>query len=129
MRALSPGKSLTPRPQVSSILYDFLQQNKTRATHFMIGRNIAQRPQAFLQAFNQGDDIAVHTWSHPYMTTLSDKAVVAELGWTMQIISDSTGGRVPKFFRPPYGDTDNRVRAISAHVFGAWRPTQQRTLQ
>ncbi len=52
------------------------------------------------------------------MTTLSNEAVVAELGWTMQIIADSTGGRVPKFWRPPYGDSDIRVGAIAQEVFG-----------
>lgn len=36
----------------------------------------------------------------------------------MQIIHDSTGGRVPRYWRPPYGDADNRVRAIAKQVFG-----------
>lgn len=36
----------------------------------------------------------------------------------MQIIHDSTGGRVPRYWRPPFGDTDNRVRAIAKEVFG-----------
>jgi peptidoglycan/xylan/chitin deacetylase (PgdA/CDA1 family) len=30
----------------------------------------------------------------------------------MQIIADLTG-KVPRFFRPPYGNIDNRVRAIA----------------
>ncbi len=34
----------------------------------------------------------------------------------MEIIHNSTGGRVPKFWRPPYGDSDNRVRAIAEEV-------------
>jgi hypothetical protein len=36
----------------------------------------------------------------------------------MQVIHDLTGGRLPAFWRPPYGDTDNRVRAIAEQVFG-----------
>lgn len=36
----------------------------------------------------------------------------------MQIISDLNGGRIPKFWRPPFGDVDNRVRAIAKGVFG-----------
>ncbi|KNZ62645.1 hypothetical protein VP01_1242g1 [Puccinia sorghi] len=63
------------------------------------------------------------------MTTMTDKQVLGEIGWTMQIIYDLTG-LVPAFWRPPYGlshpnsnffmvgDVDNRVRAISRHVFG-----------
>lgn len=51
------------------------------------------------------------------MTTLTNEQVVGELGWTMQALSDLNGGRVPKFWRPPYGDVDNRVRAIAKGVF------------
>lgn len=52
------------------------------------------------------------------MTTLSNEDIVGELGWTMQIVADMNGGRIPKFWRPPYGDVDNRVRAIARGVFG-----------
>ncbi|EIN10617.1 glycoside hydrolase/deacetylase, partial [Punctularia strigosozonata HHB-11173 SS5] len=102
----------------SEPLYDFLANNSVHATHFMIGVNILYNPTVFSKAFNNGDDIAVHTWTHPYMTTLSNADVVAQLGYTMAIIHDSTGGRLPRYWRPPYGDSDNRVRAIAAEVFG-----------
>lgn len=36
----------------------------------------------------------------------------------MQLIHNSTGGRVPKYWRPPYGDTDQRTSAIAKYVFG-----------
>jgi len=34
----------------------------------------------------------------------------------MQLIANSTGGRLPKFWRPPYGDSDARVSAIAREV-------------
>lgn len=52
------------------------------------------------------------------MTTKSNEEVLAELGWTMLLIHNSTGGRLPRFWRPPYGDSDMRVRAIAKEVFG-----------
>jgi len=36
----------------------------------------------------------------------------------MQLIHNSTGGRVPRYWRPPYGDSDMRVRSIAKAVFG-----------
>ncbi|KAL0579681.1 hypothetical protein V5O48_002311 [Marasmius crinis-equi] len=99
-------------------LVDFLQKNNEIGTHFMIGGNVLSNPSQFQSVFNYGGDLAVHTWSHPYMTTLTNEQVVAELGWTMQIIHDSSGGRVPRVWRPPYGDSDHRVRAIASEVFG-----------
>jgi chitin deacetylase len=52
------------------------------------------------------------------MTGLSNADVVAQLGWTLQIIYNSTGGRLARYWRPPYGDTDARVSAIAREVFG-----------
>jgi chitin deacetylase len=60
----------------------------------------------------------MHTWTHRYMSSLDNQALVADFGWAMQIIHDSTGGRVPRYWRPPYGDADNRVRAIAKEIFG-----------
>ncbi|KAI0005090.1 hypothetical protein BJV74DRAFT_324907 [Russula compacta] len=98
----------------STALYNFLRTNNLKATHFFIGKNIIAYPQTFLTAYNTNlDDIAVHTWSHPYLTTLSNEQIIAELAYTMQLIYDSTGGRVPRFFRPPYGDTDTRVHSLA----------------
>lgn len=120
-------------------MYDFLTQIKTRTTHFMIGYYIKLNPALFTRAFEELDqDIAVHTWSHRHMTSLSNLEIVGELGWSMEIIKNSTvsisgrfrspdgfsqrhvfqGGRLPRYWRPPYGDADNRVRAIAKEVFG-----------
>ncbi|KAH7099046.1 glycoside hydrolase/deacetylase, partial [Auriculariales sp. MPI-PUGE-AT-0066] len=99
-------------------LLDYLASVNTTCTHYLIGRNIAQFPQQALRAFNQGHELAVHTWSHPKMTSETDLGILVQLGWTMQIIHDISGGRVPKFWRPPTGDMDNRVRAIAKEVFG-----------
>jgi peptidoglycan/xylan/chitin deacetylase (PgdA/CDA1 family) len=95
-------------------LYGFLQAKNLKATHFFIGKNILAHPDLFWVAFDVlEDDIAVHTWSHPYLTTLSNKEIFAELAFAMKIIHESTGGRLPRFWRPPYGDTDRRVHAIA----------------
>ena len=105
--------------QYSSGLYSFMLSNGVngKASHFMIGSNIVWLPTELQAAADQGDHIAVHTWSHPYMTLKTNTEILAELGWTMQVISDLNGGRVPAFWRPPYGDVDNRVRAIAKGVF------------
>ena len=59
-----------------------------------------------------GHQIGVHTWSHPPLTTLTTEEIIAEFGWTKKIIKDLTGV-TPNTFRPPYGDIDDRVRAIA----------------
>ncbi|CAE6439299.1 unnamed protein product [Rhizoctonia solani] len=103
----------------SPVLYKFLRDNNQKVTHFYIGSNILENPEIFKEAYevNQ-NDIAVHTWSHQQTTTLTDEMVLFELGWCCQIIHDSTGGRLPRYWRPPYGDSDSRVRAIAKEIFG-----------
>lgn len=75
-----------------------------------------------------GHQISVHTWHHQYLTTLTNEEVVAELGYTREIIKVSRNGNIyassspcaqdiigvtPTTFRPPYGDFDDRIRAIA----------------
>ena len=43
---------------------------------------------------------------------MTNEQIVAELGWTRKAIKDVTGV-TPILFRPPYGDIDDRVRAIA----------------
>lgn len=64
----------------------------------MIGSNILYNPKDMQDTFNRGGHIAVHTWSHNYMTTLTNEQVLGELGWTIQIIADLTGGRLPAYW-------------------------------
>jgi peptidoglycan/xylan/chitin deacetylase (PgdA/CDA1 family) len=98
-------------------LYNFLEAQNQSATHFMIGSAILTNQDAFKQAASSGQELAVHTWSHQLMTTMTNEQILGELGWTMQIIYDLSG-RVPTLWRPPQGDIDNRVRAIAENVFG-----------
>jgi peptidoglycan/xylan/chitin deacetylase (PgdA/CDA1 family) len=99
-------------------LLNFLDGVNQTATMYLIGRNVLQWPQQTIRAFEAGHELACHTWSHPKMTSETDYGILVELGWTLQIIHDLTDGRVPKFWRPPTGDMDNRVRAIAREVFG-----------
>ena len=49
------------------------------------------------------------------MTSLSNEQVIAELKWTEKAIV-SIIGVTPLYWRPPYGDVDNRVRAIATQL-------------
>lgn len=49
------------------------------------------------------------------MTTQSNEQVVAELYWTLRAIKEVTGVTT-RCWRPPYGDVDDRVRAIASQM-------------
>lgn len=73
-------------------------------------------PQAAKRALQSGHTLCAHTWSHPQMTNISNEQIVAELYWTLRAIKEATGVTT-RCWRPPFGDTDDRVRAI-AHQMG-----------
>ncbi|KAI9300897.1 hypothetical protein BJ944DRAFT_170057 [Cunninghamella echinulata] len=89
-----------------------LQQEKQKATLFFVGSNVVKFPDAAQRALNDGHTICSHTWSHPQMTTLTDEEIVGQLYWTHRAIKEVLG-ITPKCWRPPFGDVDDRVRAIA----------------
>ncbi|KAF8129025.1 carbohydrate esterase family 4 protein [Boletus edulis] len=93
--------------------YDFLQQNNQKASMFFIGSNVLDWPLEAQRAIADGHEIGVHTWSHRYMTALTNEEVFAEFYYTIKLVT----GVTPTSWRPPFGDVDDRVRAI-AHALG-----------
>ncbi|KAI0757285.1 hypothetical protein C8Q80DRAFT_1093247 [Daedaleopsis nitida] len=93
-------------------LLNYLDQQKLKATFFVVGSRAISYPALLQEEYMAQHQIAVHTWSHPPMTTLTNDQVIAELGWSRKIIKDVLGV-TPKYWRPPFGDVDNRVRAIA----------------
>ncbi|KAG0214779.1 chitin deacetylase [Mortierella sp. GBA30] len=92
-------------------LMQHLNSKKISATFFIVGSRVLEYPEILKDEIAQGHHIAMHTWSHAGLTTLTNEQIVAEVRWTEKIIRDVTGLTM-KYIRPPYGDCDNRVREI-----------------
>ncbi|KAI8800768.1 hypothetical protein BJ742DRAFT_840295 [Cladochytrium replicatum] len=95
----------------SADLRSALNTAGVKATMFVVGSQINSFPQELLAHFNDGHEIAVHSWTHRPATNLTNAQLVAEIKYSERKIYEITG-RIPVFFRPPYGDIDDRVRAI-----------------
>ncbi|KAJ3860904.1 carbohydrate esterase family 4 protein [Lentinula novae-zelandiae] len=100
--------------------YDFLQSQNQKATFYFIGSNVADFPLEAQRALTDGRTNSADTWSHPYMTTFASEDAFAELWYCdllrtiekMQMIK-LVVGVTPTCWRPPYGDVDDRIRAIA----------------
>ncbi|CDH56570.1 chitin deacetylase [Lichtheimia corymbifera JMRC:FSU:9682] len=95
--------------------YDFLEQNKQKASMFYIGSNVLAWPYGALRGVKDGHHIAGHTWSHKLMTTLTNQEVLAELYYSTKAIKYVTG-LTPIYWRPAQGDIDDRVRWIATQL-------------
>jgi len=100
-----------PSPYTQNLL-NFLTQKSIEATFFVVGSRVIERPQVLVEEYMGGHEISVHTWSHKHLTSLTNEQIVAELGWTRHAIR-TVLGVTPTTMRPPFGDIDDRVRAIS----------------
>ncbi|CUA74613.1 hypothetical protein RSOLAG22IIIB_05620 [Rhizoctonia solani] len=100
-----------PSPYTPKLLH-YLDQYNTSATFYVVGSRVISRPEVVQYEYMKGHEVSVHTWSHYPLTSLSNEQIIAELGWTRKAIRDVTGV-TPLTMRPPYGDIDDRVRAIA----------------
>ncbi|KAJ7102287.1 hypothetical protein B0H15DRAFT_813999 [Mycena belliarum] len=100
-----------PSPYTPDLL-QFLNEKNLKSTFFVVGSRVISFPSFLQTEYMQGHQIAVHTWSHPSLTTLTNAQIIGELGWSKKVIKDVLGV-TPSHFRPPFGDIDNRVRAIA----------------
>ncbi|CAG8797547.1 17640_t:CDS:2, partial [Dentiscutata erythropus] len=98
-----------------TVFYDFLKENNQKATLFYIGSNVAQLPNEAQRGLADGHHICVHTWSHQYMTTLTNDEALAELYYARKAIK-YVMGITPLCWRPPFGDVDDRIRAIATQL-------------
>ncbi|KIM79273.1 carbohydrate esterase family 4 protein [Piloderma croceum F 1598] len=95
--------------------YDYLLENNQKASMFYIGSNCMDWPDQCRRGVTDGHHISVHTWSHRYMTALPNENAFAELWYARKVIKLITG-YTPMYWRPPFGDIDDRIRYIAFHL-------------
>jgi peptidoglycan/xylan/chitin deacetylase (PgdA/CDA1 family) len=83
-------------------LLEILAAHHVRATFFMIGRFVRQRPDIVRAVQAAGHLIGNHTMTHPWLVLVSPAKVRRELADCNSALEDVLGERVGHF-RPPHG--------------------------
>lgn len=91
-----------PNDPYTQQLLDVLAQHQVRATFFLIGRFVRQRPEIARAIRSAGHLIGNHTMTHPVLLFESPKRVREELASCNAAIEDALGEPV-HYFRPPHG--------------------------
>ncbi|KAF8258594.1 carbohydrate esterase family 4 protein [Lactarius quietus] len=124
LAGLSPDVTTVPEPNTvgyafddgpncsHNAFYDYLLSQNQKATLFYIGSNVIDWPLQAKRAIVDRHEICVHTWSHHYMTAFKSRDAFAELWYSLKAVKLVTGV-TPTCWRPPYGDVDDRIRAIA----------------
>jgi peptidoglycan/xylan/chitin deacetylase (PgdA/CDA1 family) len=83
-------------------LLDVLAKHNARATFFLIGRYVRQRPEIARAIQSAGHEIGNHTDSHPNLIFLSAAKIRQQLEDCNKALEDALGIK-PTLFRPPFG--------------------------
>ncbi|HET9088540.1 MAG TPA: polysaccharide deacetylase family protein [Acidobacteriaceae bacterium] len=126
-----------PNDPYTMQLLDILAKHNVRATFFLIGRFVRQRPDLVRALAAAGHLIGNHTMTHPLLPVRSPRAVRQELQDCNRAIEDALGQPV-QWFRPPHGGRrpdvlrTARELGLTPVMWNAmgydWKPTTSQTV-
>jgi peptidoglycan-N-acetylglucosamine deacetylase len=104
-----------PNDPYTGQLMDVLARHQVRATFFVIGRFVKQKPHIVRALHHAGHLIGCHTMTHPKLMYMGRKRIHAEIADATAVIEDTIGTRV-RFFRPPFGARNPAVFHVAAQL-------------
>ena len=108
-----------PHPEGTPAVLDHLARRGVVATFFLVGEQVARRPELARRIVADGHEVAIHGYRHTLLLRRRLKELAADLDRCVATIEDATGV-APTLYRPPYGVFSS---AALAHVRErGWRP-------
>ena len=83
-------------------LLEVLERHSVKATFFVLGKFVEQKPDIARALVAAGHELGIHTWDHPNLIFASASEVRSQIDRTGAIIFDTTGYRC-SLMRPPFG--------------------------
>ena len=100
-------------------LLERLARHEVRATFFLIGRYVQQRPEIAREIVQAGHIVGTHTFTHPLLTFQSAAEIGQELSECRSALEDAIGGSpkaISNLFRPPFGGRRPAVLRIAREL-------------
>ena len=104
-----------PNDPHTLLLLEVLARHNVRATFFLIGRYVQQRPDIVREVVKAGHVIGNHTFTHPLLIFKSTAEVRRELTDCRATIQDAVGEH-SNIFRPPFGGRRPAVLRIAREL-------------
>jgi len=85
-------------------ILDVLKAHEAKAAFFVVGNYITSCPELVRRMAQEGHIVGNHTWSHPDMSAISEKAAfAAQLQKNADAYRECVGQEMPRYYRPPQG--------------------------
>ena len=99
-----------PKPADAGPLLALLAKEKVKVTFALVGDRVDENPATAKTIAAAGHEVVNHSQTHVHPRDLSDEALDREVAAPQQKITAATGV-APKWYWPPFLETDDRVRA------------------
>ena len=100
-----------PNPKFTPWLLDELAARNVKCTVFLLGDFAQDYPQLAKRTYDEGHQLASHTYSHRYLPELSDQGIRLEMEETRAVLESITG-ESEFMVRLPYGGYTERVLSL-----------------
>ena len=113
-----------PSSSTTTALLDILSEKNTPATFFMLGYMAESNPDIVKRAEREGHEVASHTMYHQNLIWLNPSDIASDIGTANSVFSNILD-RTPILTRPPYGNTNEAVRAVVGTPLILWSVDSQ----
>ncbi|GAA4931593.1 glycosyltransferase [Actinoplanes utahensis] len=97
-----------PDPAWTPKVLDVLRKHDARGTFFVVGSQVARNPESARQIVDGGNELGLHTFTHPNMQRLAPWRRQLELSQTQMAIAKATGVRT-NLARFPYSSRNAAI--------------------
>ena len=108
-----------PHPEGTPALLDRLDSANARATFFVVGEQLERYPELGAEIVERGHEVALHGFRHRLLLRRTPAALARDLDRGAALIASITG-RIPVFYRPPYGVFSTAGLALARNR--GWKP-------
>ena len=108
-----------PFTKVTNRIMDVLLEYEAGATFFVVGSRLEMYSDTLKRLYENGFEVASHTWSHKNLNKLTEKQITKEITRTL----DGLKKYMPVenvLLRPPYGSADETVRGLAKTALINW---------
>ncbi|MDE6567406.1 MAG: polysaccharide deacetylase family protein [Lachnospiraceae bacterium] len=98
-----------PYSKVTRKILKTLKKTDSRATFFVVGNRVEDFAETLKMTYDQGNQIASHTYDHADLSKMSAKQIKKEIDKTNKEVSKVIGCDTTAL-RPPYGNVSQKMR-------------------
>lgn len=111
-----------PHAPSANVILDVLKKENVKATFFVVGKRVQERPQVVARMIAEGHEVGNHTENHLRLDTLPASQIRSEIGECEKVVEKACGHRMT-LLRPPGVRYNKDVLNISkqlGYVMVSW---------